>query len=76
MPLNASCPHFVRYEGAFTTTSLGIVGLMMIVRIHALYGGHKGVTAFVCTLLGVQVAVQAWLLSGARGKQTCPPNPV
>lgn len=41
----------------------------MVVRIHALYGGHKGVTAFVATLLAAEIAVQAWLLSEARGEQ-------
>ena len=62
------CQRFVKYEGAFTTVSLGIVGLMMIIRIHALYGGSRGVTLFVAALLMAQVGVQAWLLANAIRK--------
>lgn len=59
------CHHFVRYEGAFTTVSLAIVALMMIVRIHALYGGNRAITLFVVALLIAQVSVQAYLLANA-----------
>lgn len=42
---------------------------MMILRVNALYGGSIGATVLLCTLLALQVSVQAWLLSGARGEQ-------
>ena len=40
----------------------------MIIRIHALYGGSRGVTMFVAALLMAQVGVQAWLLANAIRK--------
>lgn len=43
---------------------------MMIIRIHALYGGSRGVTMFVAALLMAQVGVQAWLLANAIRKCT------
>lgn len=38
---------------------------MMIIRIHALYGGNRAATLFVVALLIAQVSVQAYLLANA-----------
>jgi len=60
------CVHFVRYEGAFTTVSVGIAASMMIIRVYAVYGENKGILALLALVLSAQVGVQAWLLSGAQ----------
>ncbi|KAG1885252.1 hypothetical protein F4604DRAFT_1730777 [Suillus subluteus] len=57
------CEHFVRYEGAMTAVGIQVVGLMMFLRVRAMYRDNRYVVIFVATLLFVWVAVSAWLLS-------------
>ncbi|KAG1822655.1 uncharacterized protein BJ212DRAFT_1296654 [Suillus subaureus] len=57
------CEHFVRYEGAMTAVAIQVVGLMMFLRVRAMYRDNRYVVIFVATLLFVWVAVSAWLLS-------------
>ena len=63
-----SCSKFVKYEGAFTTVSVALSDIMMILRVNALYGGNRGVMTLICGLFLAQIGVQAWLLSGAQGE--------
>jgi hypothetical protein len=58
-----SCKHFVRFEGAMTMIGINIVGLMMLVRIYALYHRQPWVVRSVAALLLVEIGVYAWLLS-------------
>lgn len=58
----------MKYEGAFTTVSVALAALMMILRVNALYAGDKSVLAVLVTLFSAQIGVQAWLLSSAQGE--------
>ncbi|KIK69988.1 hypothetical protein GYMLUDRAFT_236437 [Collybiopsis luxurians FD-317 M1] len=57
------CKHFVRFEGAMTLIGINIVGLMMLVRIYALYNRQPWVVRGVAGLLLVEIGVYAWLLT-------------
>lgn len=57
------CEHFVRYEGAMTAVGIQVVGLMMFLRVRAMYRDNRYVVILVASLLFVWVAVGAWLLS-------------
>ncbi|KAG2743937.1 hypothetical protein P692DRAFT_20809822 [Suillus brevipes Sb2] len=57
------CEHFVRYEGAMTAVGIQVVGLMMFLRIRAMYCDNRYIVIFVALLLFVWVAIGAWLLS-------------
>ncbi|KAG2065294.1 hypothetical protein BDR04DRAFT_1108761 [Suillus decipiens] len=57
------CQHFVRYEGAMTAVGIQVVGLMMFLRVRAMYCNNRYVTILVASLFFVWVAVGAWLLS-------------
>ncbi|KAL5501881.1 hypothetical protein ACEPAH_9142 [Sanghuangporus vaninii] len=60
----AACKHFVRYEGATTVIAFGVTGLMMILRVNALYSGRSRIVQVIlCSLWLAQVGVCAWLLS-------------
>ncbi|KIK33764.1 hypothetical protein CY34DRAFT_36610, partial [Suillus luteus UH-Slu-Lm8-n1] len=57
------CEHFVRYEGAMTAVGIQVVGLMMFLRVRAMYRDSRYVVIVVASLLFVWVAIGAWLLS-------------
>lgn len=57
------CEHFVRYEGAMTAVGIQVVGLMMFLRVRAMYRDNRYVVILVASLLFIWVAVGAWLLS-------------
>ncbi|KAG1751053.1 hypothetical protein EDB19DRAFT_1824801 [Suillus lakei] len=57
------CEHFVRYEGAMTAVGIQVVGLMMFLRVRAMYHDNRYVVILVASLLFAWVAVGAWLLS-------------
>jgi len=56
------CASYVRYEGAMTVTGINIVGLMMLLRIRALYNKNRFVVWPVALLLAIEFGVNAWLL--------------
>ncbi|KAG2343410.1 hypothetical protein BDR05DRAFT_962930 [Suillus weaverae] len=58
-----SCQHFVRYEGAMTAIGIEIVGLMMLLRVIAMYRYQRAAVAVAVILLLAWIAVTAWLLS-------------
>ncbi|KAF8210837.1 hypothetical protein K438DRAFT_2011339 [Mycena galopus ATCC 62051] len=60
---NCRCSHFIRYEGAMTMIGIHVVGLMMLIRIQALYSDKRLVVFVVGTLWLIMFSVQAWLLS-------------
>ncbi|KAI5121351.1 hypothetical protein M0805_000659 [Coniferiporia weirii] len=63
----AMCTHFVRYEGATVIVGFGIAGLMMMLRVKALYGGdNKLVLAILGMFWIIQIVVYAWFLSMGR----------
>ncbi|KAG2354848.1 hypothetical protein BDR07DRAFT_1545710 [Suillus spraguei] len=62
------CRHFVRYEGAMTAIGIQVVGLMMFLRVRAMYCNNRYVTILVASLFLVWVAVGAWLLSHGMGE--------
>ncbi|KAJ7605519.1 hypothetical protein DFH06DRAFT_257524 [Mycena polygramma] len=57
------CGHFVRYEGSMTLIGIHVVGMMMFLRIHALYWKNRVVVAGVFSLLLVSLGMSAWLLA-------------
>jgi hypothetical protein len=58
-----SCRHFVRYEGATTAVGIEIVGLMMLLRVVAIYERQWAAIAPAVFLLLSWIVVTAWLLS-------------
>ncbi|KAG2340182.1 hypothetical protein BDR05DRAFT_890453, partial [Suillus weaverae] len=57
------CQHFVRYEGATTAVGIEIAGLMMLLRVIAIYKHQWAAIAPAVFLLLAWIAVTAWLLS-------------
>ncbi|KAK6974584.1 hypothetical protein R3P38DRAFT_3412485 [Favolaschia claudopus] len=57
------CHHFIRYEGAMTVIGIHVVGLMMLIRINALYTNKRYVVYAVGVGWLIMFSVQAWLLS-------------
>ncbi|KAJ3853581.1 hypothetical protein EV368DRAFT_81429 [Lentinula lateritia] len=64
--------HFVRYEGAMTMIGINIVGLMMLIRIYALYRNQKFIVAGVAMLLLIEMGTYAWLMSTGKPVQHHP----
>lgn len=58
-----TCARYVRYEGAMTVIGINIVGLMMFLRVRALYGKNMIVVCSVASLLALEFGVNAWLLT-------------
>ncbi|KIM36585.1 hypothetical protein M413DRAFT_31621 [Hebeloma cylindrosporum] len=58
-----SCAHFVRYEGSTFTIAIVVVGLMMLLRVNALYPGQKWITGGLAFLLLFDTGVYVWLIS-------------
>ncbi|KZW02323.1 hypothetical protein EXIGLDRAFT_735783 [Exidia glandulosa HHB12029] len=59
------CARYVVFEGCMTVSALGIVALMMMIRVYALYGRSYKILAFLMSLFILQFVVQGWLLSSA-----------
>ncbi|KAJ7134271.1 hypothetical protein C8R44DRAFT_976902 [Mycena epipterygia] len=57
------CTHFVRYEGCTVAIAVEGVGLMMLLRINALYPTRKWITATLGALLVVETGINIWLIS-------------
>lgn len=60
-----SCQHFVRYEGALTAIGIEIVGIMMLLRVVAMYRHQRAIILLAVLLLLAWTGVTAWLLSRA-----------
>jgi hypothetical protein len=60
---DTSCQHFVRYEGAMTAIGIEVVGLMMLIRVIAMYRHQRVVVVVAVFLLLAWIVVTAWLLS-------------
>ncbi|KAJ3773635.1 hypothetical protein FB446DRAFT_731925 [Lentinula raphanica] len=67
-----TCRHFVRYEGAMTMIGINVVGLMMLIRIFALYKDQKWVVTGVASLLIAEIGVYSWLMSTGEPVQHHP----
>ncbi|KAJ7070100.1 hypothetical protein C8F01DRAFT_1364156 [Mycena amicta] len=57
------CRRFIRYEGCTVAIAVEVVGLMMLLRIHALYPTRKWIPALLGVLLAVETGINAWLIS-------------
>ncbi|KAJ3729349.1 hypothetical protein C8R42DRAFT_742020 [Lentinula raphanica] len=60
------CRHFIRYEGCTVAIAVEVVGIMMLIRIRAIYSGNKIITAILVGILLVETGVNAWLISGGE----------
>ena len=69
------CAHFVRYEGCTVSIAIEVVGLMMLLRINALYPNHKWITRGLGLFLIIETAVNVWLISRGERKSLCIPVP-
>jgi len=61
--MNCSCKKFVRYEGSCTIIAVEVVALMMFMRIKALYEGQRKIIGLVASILVLETAVNAWLMT-------------
>ncbi|KAF8187770.1 hypothetical protein BJ912DRAFT_969587 [Pholiota molesta] len=57
------CKHFVRYEGCTVAIAVEVVGLMMLLRINALYPHQRWIIKGVAMLLLFETVVNVWLIS-------------
>ncbi|KAJ7920746.1 hypothetical protein B0H13DRAFT_1986067 [Mycena leptocephala] len=60
---NERCHDFIRYEGAMTVIGIHVVGLMMLLRISALYSSQRIIVGGVFVLFMVMFCMNAWLLT-------------
>ncbi|KAJ7681234.1 hypothetical protein B0H14DRAFT_3062449 [Mycena olivaceomarginata] len=58
-----ACHHFIRFEGAMTVIGIHVVGIMMLLRIGALYSTQRIVVGAIFVLWLVMFSVNAWLLT-------------
>jgi len=57
------CEHYVRYEGVMTAFGIEVVGLMMLLRVHAMYyNKSRLVIAFVAFILLAETVTNVYLL--------------
>ncbi|KAF9558955.1 hypothetical protein CPC08DRAFT_638345, partial [Agrocybe pediades] len=61
------CAQFVRYEGCTVAIAVEVVGLMMLLRIKALYPHQKWIINCLWCILLFETAMNAWLIS--RGQR-------
>ncbi|KDQ25298.1 hypothetical protein PLEOSDRAFT_169364 [Pleurotus ostreatus PC15] len=66
------CERFIKYEGTTVAFAVEVVGLMMSLRIRALYPHQPFIAYFLWFLLTVETGLNAWLISGGRA---VPHNP-
>ncbi|KLO13006.1 hypothetical protein SCHPADRAFT_940778 [Schizopora paradoxa] len=57
------CKRFVRYEGSCTIIAIEVVALMMFMRIKALYERQWKVIGLVASILVLETATNAWLMT-------------
>ncbi|KAF8989040.1 hypothetical protein BDQ17DRAFT_1334322 [Cyathus striatus] len=57
---------FVKYEGCTVALAVEVVGLMMLLRIRALYTKHKWITWGLGFLLVCETAMNVWLISNGE----------
>jgi len=58
-----TCAHYVRYEGVMTALGVEVVGVMMLIRLHALYyDKSRLVLAFMAFILVAETATNVYLL--------------
>ena len=56
----------MRYEGSTVAIAVEVVGLMMLIRINALYLQYKWITRSLAVILLVETGVNIWLISGGE----------
>ncbi|KAF9265408.1 hypothetical protein L218DRAFT_861018, partial [Marasmius fiardii PR-910] len=57
------CRHFIRYEGVTVALAVEAVGLMMFLRVRALYPKNKVVQSVLILILILETGMNAWLIS-------------
>ncbi|KIM36586.1 hypothetical protein M413DRAFT_31622 [Hebeloma cylindrosporum] len=57
------CARFVRYEGFTVAIAVEVVGLMMLLRINALYPHQKWISRGLAAFLLFETGMNAWLIS-------------
>ncbi|PFH46749.1 hypothetical protein AMATHDRAFT_153931, partial [Amanita thiersii Skay4041] len=57
------CKNFVRYEGCMFAIAIEIVGLMMYLRINALYPWHRWISRSLLLILVIETGVHVWLIT-------------
>ncbi|KAF9442653.1 hypothetical protein P691DRAFT_810261 [Macrolepiota fuliginosa MF-IS2] len=59
------CARFVKYEGCTVALAVEVSGLMMLLRIRAIYSNQIWITALLSTILAIETGVNIWLISHA-----------
>ncbi|KAJ7163108.1 hypothetical protein C8R46DRAFT_1221905 [Mycena filopes] len=57
------CTQFVKYEGVTVALAVEVVGLMMLLRINALYPTRKWIAGLLGVLLAVETGINIWLIT-------------
>lgn len=58
-----TCARYIRYEGSMVVIGINIVGVMMFLRVRALYNKSLRVIGPVGALLAFELGVNSWLLA-------------
>ncbi|KZP11162.1 hypothetical protein FIBSPDRAFT_708454, partial [Athelia psychrophila] len=73
--LVGNCERYVRYEGIMTAVGVEIVGLMMLIRVYALYHKSRYIAGGVAFILFVETATNVYLLVYASAVAHWSPSP-
>lgn len=57
------CQHFIRYEGSMTIIGIEVVGLMMLLRVYAMWNQYKWIVGFIASILIIETGINAWLMT-------------
>jgi len=59
------CARFIKYEGVTVALAVEVVGLMMLLRIRAIYSGRikAYITALLSTILLIETGINMWLIA-------------
>ncbi|KZV85136.1 hypothetical protein EXIGLDRAFT_775832 [Exidia glandulosa HHB12029] len=61
------CSTYVVFQGSVVVACLGMVAIMMMIRVYALYSMSKSVLLLISALFVFQFCIQGWLLSRSHG---------
>lgn len=69
-----SCARFIKYEGFTVALAVEVVGVMMLLRIRAIYSGRTKtyITILLSTILIIETAINIWLISYSHRKSVFP----
>ncbi|KAI5117991.1 hypothetical protein M0805_004488 [Coniferiporia weirii] len=66
------CNKFAHYEGATVLIAIATTGVMMFIRVKALYPNRPGITSIPLAVLLLEISVNVWLLTRIKAVRHIP----